>query len=119
MISMLQYIQMRLAGTVLAMILATRPPASPPQPAVGAPVQRLTGVDAEASISQTIKSDIEAIAGPGSVDVSSTNGRLFNVRIAVPSLSVEFCGPIFDREVRLYRLFPDFNFDFYLRLRSR
>src|SRR5882724_12729465 len=98
---------MLLAGTVLAMILATKPPVSAPQSAA-APLQDLAGT--EASIAQTIKSDFEAIAGPGSVEVSSANGRLFNVRIAVPTLSVDFCGPIFDREVRLYRLFPDFNF---------
>jgi hypothetical protein len=108
---------MLLAGTALAIILVTKPPVSAPQSAVAPPAQDLAAT--EMSIAETIKSDIEAIAGPGSVDVSSSNGRLFNVRVAVPTLSVDFCGPIFEREVRLYRLFPDFNFDFYLRLRVR
>jgi hypothetical protein len=69
------------------------------------------------AIADAIKSDLEAVAGPGSVVVDRADGRLFNVRIAVPTLSSDFCNPIYDREIKLFRLFPEFNFDFYLRLR--
>jgi hypothetical protein len=69
-------------------------------------------------IAAAIKSDFESIAGPGSVDVDQTAGKLFSIRIAVPTLSSDFCNPIYDHELKLFRLFPDLNFDFYLRLRN-
>ena len=72
----------------------------------------------QSAVAEAIKADFESVAGPGSVIVDRANGRLFNVRIEVPTLSSEFCNPIYDREIKLYRLFPELNFDFYLRLRD-
>lgn len=68
-----------------------------------------------AELARTIKSDIESISGPGSVDISIDHETLFSVRVAVPSLSPEICTPIYDRELKLYRYFPELNFEFYLR----
>jgi hypothetical protein len=68
---------------------------------------------------KTIKSDIESISGPGSVDISIDHETLYSVRVAVPSFSPEICTPIYDRELKLYRYFPELNFDFYLRLKDQ
>ncbi len=70
-----------------------------------------------AELAKAIKTDIESIAGPGSVDVSIDNETLFSVRVAVPNFSPEVCTPIYDRELKLYRFFPELNFDFYLSLK--
>lgn len=66
-------------------------------------------------LARAIKADIESISGRGTVDVSIDSKTLFNVRIAVPSFSSELYGRLFDRELEFYRVFPDLNFDFYLR----
>lgn len=100
---------MLILEAILLTLLATRPPApAPPKPALDI---------TDANIADNIRLDIETIAGPGSVDVTSANGRLFNVRIAVPTLRSDFCQPIYDRELKLDRLFPEYNFDFYLWIR--
>jgi hypothetical protein len=96
----------------LAAVLTTRgtiqkTPAPPPPPAA----------EFGAGLAKAIKTDLEAISGPGSVDVSVENENLFSVRIALPNFSPELYTPIFDRELKLYRIFPDLNFDFYLRLK--
>jgi copper chaperone CopZ len=67
------------------------------------------------ALARAIKTDLESISGPGTVDVSVDSKTLFNVRIGVASFSSEVYTPIYDRELELYRLFPDLNFDFYLR----
>lgn len=72
-------------------------------------------VGSNAELVNVIKKDIESIAGPGSVDISIDHDTLFSVRIAVPSFRTEVCNPIYDVELKLYRYFPDLNFDFYLR----
>jgi hypothetical protein len=97
----------------LAAILTTK--ATAPQPAI--PEIRTEGVVFGRDLVEAIKSDIESISGPGSVDISIDHETLFSVRVAVPSFSPEICAPIYDRELKLYRYFPDLNFDFYLRLK--
>ena len=74
--------------------------------------------ETDPAIATAIKQDLESVAGPGSVDVDRASGKLFSIRIAVPTLSSDFCNPIYDRELKLFRLFPELNFDFYLRLRN-
>jgi len=66
-------------------------------------------------LARAIKTDIESISGSGTVDVSIDSGTLFNVRIAVPSYDAQVYTQVYDRALELYRLFPDLNFDFYLR----
>jgi hypothetical protein len=66
-------------------------------------------------LARAIKTDIESISGRGTVDVSIDSKTLFNVRIAVPGFSSEIYSQIFDRELEFYRVFPDLNFDFYVR----
>jgi len=69
------------------------------------------GVD----LARAIKTDLESISGPGTVDVSIDSTTLFNVRIAVPGFSSAIYNQIFDRELEFYQAFRDLNFDFYLR----
>ncbi len=69
-------------------------------------------------LANAIKSDIELISGRGTVDVSIDSGTLFNVRIAIPSFKSKLYGELYDRELELYRVFPDLSFDFYLRLQE-
>lgn len=69
-------------------------------------------------LANAIKSDIELISGRGTVDVSIDSGTLFNVRIAIPSFSSKLYTELYDRELELYRVFPDLSFDFYLRLQE-
>ena len=69
------------------------------------------------ALARAIKRDLEAISGPETVDVSIDHETLFSVRIGVPSFRSEIYTPIYDRALELYRLFPDLNFDFYLRLK--
>lgn len=94
----------------LAAMLTTKGTASktaePPPPLI---------VSGNAELVKLIKKDIESISGPGSVDVSIDHDTLFSVRVAVPSFGSEICNPIYDVELKLYRFFPDLNFDFYLR----
>ena len=66
-------------------------------------------------LANAIKSDIESISGRGTVDVSIDSGTLFNVRIAIPSFTSKLYTELYDRELELYRVFPDLSFDFYLR----
>jgi len=66
-------------------------------------------------LARAIKADIESISGSGTVDVSIDSGTLFNVRIAVPNYNAQVYTQVYDRALELYRLFPDLNFDFYLR----
>ncbi len=99
----------------LAALLTTKETAPKVPPTADPPVAALFGPE----LVKTIKSDIESISGPGSVDISIDHETLYSVRVAVPSLSPEICTPIYDRELKLYRYFPDLNFDFYLRLKDQ
>jgi len=96
-----------IAEAILLALLAQKPAAGP------------SDAGGDAPIVAAIKSDFESVAGPGSVVVDRAGGKLFSIRIAVPSLSSDFCNPIYERELKLFRLFPELNFDFYLRLRDR
>lgn len=98
----------------LAALLTTKETA-PKVPAPANPPAALFG----AELVGAIKKDIESVTGPGSVDISIDHETLYSVRVAVPSLSPEICSPIYDRELKLYRYFPDLNFDFYLRLKEQ
>src|SRR3569832_197929 len=103
----------------LAAMLSTRgtvpqTAAQSPRPPVMRPFTvALLGPD----LARAIKKDLEAISGPGSVEVSVDHETLFSVRIAVPSLRREIYNPIYDRALELYRIYPDLSFDFYLRLK--
>ena len=99
----------------LAALLTTKETAPKAPAPADAPVTALFG----AELIKTIKSDIESISGPGSVDISIDHDTLYSVRVAVPSFSPEICTPIYDRELKLYRYFPELNFDFYLRLKDQ
>jgi hypothetical protein len=66
-------------------------------------------------LARAITEDLESISGRGTVDVSIDSKTLFNVRIAIPGFSSEIYRQIYDRELEFYRVFPDLNFDFYLR----
>lgn len=109
---------MLILEVALAALLTTRGTASKPPDPTTQPVPAFFGNAQRAELAKAIKADLESISGPGSVDISIDNGTLFSVRIAVPSFSTEICAPIYDRELKLYRFFPDLNFDFYLRLRT-
>ncbi len=89
----------------------TEPPVKPPTPSFLSAPLGIGGAD----LAQLIKKDIESIAGPGAVDISIDHETLFSVRVAVPGFSAQTCAPIYDIELKLYRFFPDLNFDFYLR----
>jgi hypothetical protein len=110
---------MLIVQVILIAVLADKPPVKAPE--VMPPAAVLQNLDMDGDdphVAAAIKSDFESIAGPGSVIVDRTDGNLFNIRIAVPTLSADFCNPIYDHELKLFRLFPDLNFDFYLRLRG-
>lgn len=98
-------LELAIAAMLTTKGTASKTPDAPPRVVVGSNAE-LVGL---------IKKDIESIAGPGSVEVSVNNETLFSVRIAVPSFRTEVCNPIYDVELKLYRYFPDLNFDFYLR----
>jgi hypothetical protein len=66
-------------------------------------------------LARAIQTDLEAISGHGTVDVSINSKTLFNVRIAIPGYSSDIYSQIYERELEFYRVFPDLNFDFYLR----
>ena len=99
----------------LAALLTTKETAPKAPASANPPATALYGPE----LVKTIKSDIESISGPGSVDISIDHETLYSVRVAVPSLSPEICTPIYDRELKLYRYFPELNFDFYLRLKDQ
>ncbi len=65
-------------------------------------------------LARAIKIDLETISGGGTVDVSIDRETLFNVRIAVPSLTSHLYTRIYDRALEFYKDFPDLSFDFYL-----
>ena len=65
-------------------------------------------------LARAIKTDLETIAGGGTVDVSIDRETLFNVRIAVPSLTSHLYSQIYDRALEFYRVLPDLSFDFYV-----
>lgn len=65
-------------------------------------------------LARAIKIDLETISGGGTVDVSIDRETLFNVRIAVPSLTSPLYTRIYDRALEFYKDFPDLSFDFYL-----
>jgi hypothetical protein len=110
---------MLIVQAILIAMLASKPPVKAPEVRPLAQSVQNSAVDwDDPRVVAAIKSDFESIAGPGSVAVDRTDGKLFNIRIAVPTLSSEFCNPIYDHELKLFRLFPDLNFDFYLRLRG-
>jgi hypothetical protein len=98
----------------LAAFLTTRGTAStgPPPPS---PLRPLAVAIGGTELAHAIKTDIETISGPGSVDVSIDHETLYNVRVAVPGFRKELWTRIYDRVIELYRLHPDLNFDFYLR----
>jgi hypothetical protein len=99
----------------LVALLTTKETAPKPPAPANPPVAALFGPE----LVGAIKSDIESITGPGSVDISIDHETLYSVRVAVSSFSPEICTPIYDRELKLYRYFPDLNFDFYLRLKDQ
>jgi pimeloyl-ACP methyl ester carboxylesterase len=69
------------------------------------------------ALARAIKTDLESISGAGSAEVSIDHETLFSVRIGVPRWSSAIYTQLYDRALELYRLFPDLNFDFYLRLK--
>jgi hypothetical protein len=96
----------------LAAMLTTRATApEPPSPVTTKPVAVVFG---GADLARAIKTDIESISGPGSVEVSIDHETLFSVRVAVPGLRPGIYTQIYDRELDFYRRYPDLNFDFYL-----
>jgi hypothetical protein len=66
-------------------------------------------------LARAIKTDIEAISGRDTVDVSIDSKTLFSVRIAIPGFRSEIYSRVYDRELEFYEAFRDLNFDFYLR----
>jgi len=64
-------------------------------------------------LARAIKTDLESISGPGTVNVSIDSETRFNARIAIPVFNLRVCTQIYDREMELRQLFPDLNFDFY------
>lgn len=65
-------------------------------------------------LARAIKTELETISGGGTVDVSIDRETLFNVRIAVPSLTSHLYNQIYDRALEFYKDFPDLSFDFYV-----
>jgi hypothetical protein len=101
----------------LAALLTTKE-STPRQPESPPYLQPSSVVLAGPELAHAIKKDIEAIAGPGTVEVSIDHDTLYSVRVAVPSFRADIYKPIYDRAIDLYRRFPDLSFDFYLRPRS-
>jgi hypothetical protein len=98
----------------LAALLSTRGTAPKTPPPANRPIaMALPGTE----LANAIKTEIEALAGPGSVDVSIDHETLYSVRVAVSSSHSELSTPIFDRALELYKLFPDLSFDFYVRVK--
>jgi hypothetical protein len=111
---------MVILGLALAAFLTTTTTTTKeeaPKPPV--PVATPLTISGGPALAKAIKSDIENIAGPGSVDISIDHETLFSVRVAVPGFRTELCTRIYDRVVELYHQYPDLNFDFYLRPKAR
>jgi copper chaperone CopZ len=66
-------------------------------------------------LTRAIKTDLESISGPDTVDISIDSKSLLNVSVAIPRLNPQIYSEIFARELEFYRAFPDLNFDFYIR----
>ena len=64
-------------------------------------------------LARAIKTDLESISGPGTVNVNIDGETRFSARIAIPVFNLQVCTQIYDREMELRQLFPDLNFDFY------
>jgi hypothetical protein len=101
---------MLLIKTALIAILAIRgttvkKPAPTGPPAIAA----LNGPE----LARALKTDLESIAGAGTVTVSIDSEKRFSVRIAISGFSAKICTQIYRRELDLYQLFPSVNFDFY------
>jgi hypothetical protein len=98
----------------LAAFFTTRGTAPKTPPPANRPIaMALPGTE----LANAIKTEIESLAGPGSVDVSIDHETLYSVRVAVSSSHSELSAPIFDRALELYKLFPDLSFDFYVRVK--
>jgi hypothetical protein len=107
---------MVILGLALAAFLTTTTTTTKDEaPKAPVPVAIPLTITGGPALAKAIKSDIEAIAGPGSVDISIDHETLFSVRVAVPGFRNELCTRIYDHVVELYRQHPDLNFDFYLR----
>jgi hypothetical protein len=94
----------------LAVLLATPPPAvKAPSATAKQTVVALSGNE----LARAVKSDLESIAGPGTVTVGIESDTHLSVRIAIQGFNSKICSQIYDRERDLDQLFPDRNFDFY------
>jgi hypothetical protein len=97
------------ALTVLLAIPETTTPVKKTAPAPQPAAVTFNGSE----LVRTIKTDLESIAGHGTVTVSLDPGAHYTVRIAIPGFSSKVCSQIYDREQALRELFPDLNIDFY------
>jgi hypothetical protein len=66
-------------------------------------------------LTRAIKTDLESISGPDTVEITIDSKSLLNVSVAIPGFSSQIYSEIFARELEFYRAFPDLNFDFYIR----
>jgi hypothetical protein len=80
-----------------------------PSPTEQAAIAALSGPE----LALALKTDLESIAGAGTVTVSIDGEKRFSVRIAISGFSSQICTQIYRRELDLYQLFPYVNFDFY------
>jgi hypothetical protein len=65
-----------------------------------------------AELAHAIKTDLESLAGPGTVNVRIVTETRFSVGIAMAGFNSKITAQIYDRERELRQLFPDLNFDF-------
>ena len=65
------------------------------------------------ALARSIKTDLESIAGTGTVAVSIENRTHFSARVTLQSFSSKVCTQIYDRELELHQLYPDLTFDFF------
>ena len=99
---------MLILEAALLAILADTPPAIKTPPPAPAAVSAQGGPE----LARSIKKDIEALAGAGTVDVRIERETLFIVGIAMPSFDPEVCRKIRARELDLDGLFPNLTFEF-------
>jgi hypothetical protein len=98
-------LQVALAALLAVKGGSTKPPARTPQAvpaAFNAP-----------ELARVIKSDLETIAGAGTVNVTIDGETHFTTRIAIPGFNSKILTRIYARETELHQTFPDVNFDFY------
>jgi hypothetical protein len=101
---------MLILDAALIAFLATRGAAvKPPSPTVPAVIATLSGPE----LARAIKTDLETIAGAGTVNVSVDRESSISARIAIRGFSSNVCTQIYNREMELHQLFPELNFDFY------